>query len=339
MLSTTILVSVLVAGLAIRVLLWAAFLRLGLRWAKAEQATMRRIAIATVLVFVIQYAVSAGILAWTPASNLQVVFVAFLHVAATVLVPCLVIQRVFRISFFRSAQTWIVTWLASGIAILLALFVLRPFIFETFTNSTNGMAPTLLGRHCRSTCPKCGQPSYCSPLEDYIGFPHGEFMICQNYHIADTANIDPDVHASDRFLAAKFLMPDRWDIVVFQYPEDPSTQFVMRVVGLPGETIHLAGGRVWVNGREQQPPDSLRGIEYVSESPIPHVEIWGTKERPAVLGEGEYFVLGDFSARSKDSRFWQEGAPGHPPYAVPKSHLRGVVTHIYWPHARWRVFR
>jgi hypothetical protein len=62
-------------------------------------------------------------------------------------------------------------------------------------------------------------------------------------------------------------------------------------------------------------------------------------DHSARLGEDEYFVLGDFSAMSKDSRLWGEGAPGHHPFAVPESHLRGVVTHIYWPPDRWRILR
>ena len=61
--------------------------------------------------------------------------------------------------------------------------------------------------------------------------------------------------------------------------------------------------------------------------------------RPAKLGDDEYFVLGDFSPQAKDSRLWREGAPGHTPYAVPASHIRGVVTHIYWPPKRWRILR
>ena len=65
---------------------------------------------------------------------------------------------------------------------------------------------------------------------------------------------------------------------------------------------------------------------------------WGCEDNAVVLGLDEYFVLGDFSARSKDSRLWQDGAPGHLPYAVPSDHIIGVVTQIYWPPERWRVF-
>jgi len=113
----------------------------------------------------------------------------------------------------------------------------------------------------------------------------------------------------------------------------------MRLVGLPGESIQVDRGAVWANGDKLEPPESLQGIEYVSELPPWHIDIWGSKDWPAVLGEDEYFVLGDFSHQAKDSRLWEYGAPGHSPFAVPESHIRGVVTHIYWPPQRWRIFR
>ncbi len=108
----------------------------------------------------------------------------------------------------------------------------------------------------------------------------------------------------------------------------------MRLVGLPGESIHIQDGAVWVDGKKQTPPEEIRGIEYVT---MPRS--WGTLDRPALLGKDEYFVLGDFSARSRDSRLWIEGAPGHNPFAVPKSYIKGVVTHTYWPPSRWRIHR
>lgn len=113
----------------------------------------------------------------------------------------------------------------------------------------------------------------------------------------------------------------------------------MRLVGLPGEAIQIEGGAVWANGKELTPPDSLRGIEYLSELPGTYTDLWGSKDNRALLGDDEYFVLGDFSAQSKDSRLWKAGAPGHSPFAAPAPHIYGVVTHIYWPPQRWRVLR
>jgi signal peptidase I len=181
--------------------------------------------------------------------------------------------------------------------------------------------------------------SVCSPVDERYRVQNPMRTICPNFHVNEVSEIDQRVFDPDRFLIAKFLQPKRWDVVVFKYPEDPSSLYVMRLVGLPGETIRIEGGAVWADGKKLEPPDSLRGIEYLSEMGGWHDDLWGSKDRPAALGEDEYFVLGDFSAQSKDSRLWNEGAAGHHPFAVPASHLRGVLTHIYWPPERWRILR
>jgi len=165
-------------------------------------------------------------------------------------------------------------------------------------------------------------------------------MICDNFHVIEASDVDKTVHSGDCFIVAKFLTPRRWDLVVFQYPEDPATLYVKRLVAFPGENVRIQDGFVWVDGKKQTPPDSLQSIEYLSELPNWFgPDLWGTANRPALLGKDEYFVLGDFSAQSKDSRLWEQGALGHNPFAVPESHLKGVVTHTYWPPHRWRIHR
>lgn len=165
-------------------------------------------------------------------------------------------------------------------------------------------------------------------------------MIFDAFHVTKAANINRTVHNGDRFLVAKFLAARRWDLVVFQYPEEPGTLYVKRLVGLPGEKIHIQDGSVWVDGTRQTPPESILGIEYLSELPDWLAsETWGSERRPALLGDDEYFVLGDFSAQSMDSRFWKQGAPGHNPFAVPQSYMKGVVTHTFGPISRWRIHR
>jgi len=106
--------------------------------------------------------------------------------------------------------------------------------------------------------------------------------------------------------------PRRGEIVVFEFPDknpnNPRKDFVKRVVGLPGETICMHAGEVYVN-------------EVVLDEPY-LVEKDRSNAPVVVLGEGEYYVLGDNRAHSNDSRAWG---------AVDKSHLKGKVWMVYWP--------
>jgi signal peptidase I len=172
-------------------------------------------------------------------------------------------------------------------------------------------------------------------------------MICSDERRScEVANPPKEEYTGDRILVAKFLHPQRWDVVAFRGPEDPKINYCKRLVGLPGETVTIHDGAVWIDGKKLTPPDSCQGIEYLDRMEGWPEELWGNPEdfwgnaaKPAKLGPDEYFVLGDFSANAKDSRLWQKGAPGHPPYAVPESYIIGVVTHIYWPPSRWQVLR
>jgi signal peptidase I len=128
--------------------------------------------------------------------------------------------------------------------------------------------------------------------------------------------------------------------MVFHLPEDPDVLYVKRVVGMPGEQVVIRDGAVWIDGRKLSMPQELRGLKFELD-PIPEemLTVWGTPKTPAQLDDGEYFVLGDFSLRARDSRLWQIGAPGHHAYAVPASYVVGVATHTYWPLSRCRSLR
>lgn len=86
--------------------------------------------------------------------------------------------------------------------------------------------------------------------------------------------------------------PQRFDIVIFKYPDDETQLFIKRVIGLPGEAVEIRDGKVYIDGSETPLDDSF--------TPEPPQGNWG----PEVVPEGSYFMLGDNRNRSKDSRFW-----------------------------------
>ncbi len=340
MFSTLVFAALFIGLLFASIAVWALFLGLGLRWAKVSDVTTRRVVLATVVVIILQVALNILFLFVSPSSDVQAIILGFLELAAAVIVPCAVISAFFKTQFLRSVQAWLPTLLATVATLAFTLLVVRPFLFESFVVPTNAMAPTLLRQHWKGICPECGKSNYCSPRDVRYGTADPPLMICDNFHVTIASNIDKTVHVGDRFMVAKFLTPRRWDLVVFQYPEEPATLYVKRLVGLPGETIHIQDGSVWVDGARQTPPDSIREIEYLSEFPDWYgSELWGSEERPALLGDDEFFVLGDFSAQSMDSRFWQKGARGHNSFAVPQSHMKGVVTQTFWPIHRLHIHR
>jgi hypothetical protein len=108
---------------------------------------------------------------------------------------------------------------------------------------------------------------------------------------------------------------------------------------LPNEELAIRDGAVWINGKKLTPSESIRGIYYSPTIEYGGRTYSGPGSVPVKLGADEYFVLGDFVDQSADSRMWEEGAPGYPPYAVPESHIVGVAINIWWPPRRWTSFR
>jgi signal peptidase I len=97
--------------------------------------------------------------------------------------------------------------------------------------------------------------------------------------------------------AFTFRLPRRWEVVVFHSPEDAKTLCVKRVVGLPGETVAIRDGDVWINGQCIANP---HGTQYELR--------FGDRDRWQ-LGPTEFSVLGDNTEISDDSRSWIAG-PG-----------------------------
>ena len=93
-------------------------------------------------------------------------------------------------------------------------------------------------------------------------------------------------------LSYHFRAPNRFDIVVFPYQYAENTYYIKRIIGLPGDTVQVIDGDVWINGERLE--SDTYGNE-VMNSP-------GIAAEPVTLGEDEYFVLGDNRNHSADSR-------------------------------------
>jgi signal peptidase I len=319
----------------------AFFLQLGSRWVMIPNVTFGRALWATVAVALVDLILMA-ILGCIPLASWGSALLALaLAVLLSLGLTWLTIARIFRTTILRAFEAWLPVLIPAVCLCGVTALVGRLWLYEAFVISANAMAPTILGRHWEAPCPRCGSPAYGAPQNDR-GRPANQpvLMICgKELRSCEVTNPPRVEHASDRIIVNKFLTPRRWDIIVFRFPEDPKICFCERLVGLPGETVTIRDGAVWIDGRKQTPPALCRGIEYLDQLGHQGSPLWGSEERPAKLGPDEYFVLGDFSAWSRDSRLWDKGAPGHPPYAVPASYIVGVVTHIYWPPDRCRSLR
>ena len=124
----------------------------------------------------------------------------------------------------------------------------------------------------------------------------------------------PLLSDQERIFINKFIYRfepiERDDVIVFWYPLDRSKSFIKRVVGLPGETIAIRSGRLYINGRELKepyvPPSYLDGLSYP----------------PLWIPDDEYFVMGDHRDSSNDSRAFGP---------VPRQFIYGKAVFAYWP--------
>lgn len=155
-------------------------------------------------------------------------------------------------------------------ALILAL-LFRAFFIEAFIIPTGSMAPALLGEHARQVCPECG-------WEFDYGLASGARRVaaaaaaaphrrCPNC-LRQVSAVPPGAAlAGDRILVHKW--PDmlggwsalrRWDVIVFRDPADPDSNYIKRLIGLPGETVELVDGDVYIDGRIARKPPAAQSV-------------------------------------------------------------------------------
>lgn len=98
----------------------------------------------------------------------------------------------------------------------------------------------------------------------------------------------------------QFQSPRRGDIIVFVFPEDPSKDFIKRVIGVPGDTVEVRAKRVFVNGKQLVEPYARYVDGFVVDSFVRARD----NMPPVRIPPGKLFVMGDNRDRSYDSRFW-----------------------------------
>lgn len=127
-------------------------------------------------------------------------------------------------------------------------------------------------------------------------------------------SMNPLLSDQERIFINKFVYRfepiERGDVVVFWYPLDRSKSFIKRVVGLPGETIEIRDGHLYINGDE------------LADQYVPAGYIDSSNYGPRKIPPAEYFVMGDHRDSSNDSRVFGP---------VPRSFIYGKAVFAYWP--------
>ena len=120
--------------------------------------------------------------------------------------------------------------------------------------------------------------------------------------IVSGASMDPTFETGDYLiidqLTYEFTDPHRGDVVIFQFPRDPSKFFVKRVIGLPGEVIEIEGSEVTIRSNTDSVETLILKEPYIAD------ENKRSDSLTVVLDDEEYFVMGDNRRASSDSRSW-----------------------------------
>jgi signal peptidase I len=131
----------------------------------------------------------------------------------------------------------------------------------------------------------------------------------------DGFSMEPSLHSGEfvivNKLAYKFGSPQRGDIIVFRPPRDLELEYIKRVIGLPGDEVVIADGKVRINGQVLEEPYILQLPRYSISWNVP---------------EGYLFVLGDNRNNSSDSHNWGP---------VPLKDVIGKALFVYWPPEEW----
>ncbi len=143
-----------------------------------------------------------------------------------------------------------------------------------------------------------------------------------------TGSMRTTLMEGDRILVNKFIYrftdPQRGDVVIFHFPHMPKKDYVKRCVGLPGDTVEIVQGRLRINGEITSTPEIFGRLYYYNRGD------YGKEGNALVVPPGHYFMLGDNSGSSQDSRYWG---------FVPRRSIIGKAITVFWPIKRIGLIR
>ena len=132
----------------------------------------------------------------------------------------------------------------------------------------------------------------------------------------DGSSMEPNLHDGEYVIVNRIVYrlssPQRGDVIVFQ--REGTREFIKRIIGVPGDTVQVQGGRVLVNGAAIEEPYIAQPSAYSMES--------------RQIGPDEYFVLGDNRNNSSDSHTWG---------TIVRSAIDGKAWVTYWPPKDWGI--
>ena len=209
---------------------------------------------------------------------------------------------------------------ALGIALILAL-VIRAFMVQAFSIPSGSMQPTLL---------------------------IGDYLLVNKFSYGIRNPLTNKVWV-------QVGQPQRGDVVVFIFPQDPAKDYIKRIIGLPGDRIEIVNKKVFINGKLFETPQAVYDDPMIIPAPQRSTDSARDNLGPVVVPAHSFFVMGDNRDHSYDSRFWGfvpmdslrgkafilyfswQGPPGEPFLQALAGGFRGLVSRLSWNTKEFQV--
>lgn len=170
--------------------------------------------------------------------------------------------------------------------------------------------------------------------------------------VIPSASMETTIMTGDRIIANRleydFSSPERYDISVFKFPDEPGTLYIKRVIGMPGDKVEILDNKIYINDSKEPLVDSFINGEMVTRDEIYNVPKKGDslidyknfitneylydKDNDGLFDEDCYFMMGDNRNKSADSRAWENKF-------VPKSYMQGKAIFRYYPVNKMKIIK